>query len=79
MPEHDLDARVDAERTNLWFDGDVIVADQRAQYDDPEAIDHIGPQAANRYLVMGWNCCWKPVDPNLCDRFIGDLADPDDS
>jgi hypothetical protein len=63
LPEPDLDAHVDAALTNLWFDGDVIVADQRAQYDDPEAIDHIRPDAAGRYVVMGWNWCWEPVDP----------------
>jgi hypothetical protein len=77
VPESDLDARVDAELTNLWFDGDVIVADQRAQYDDPEAIDHLRPDPAGRYVVMGWNWCWGPVDPNLCDRIIGDLPEPD--
>lgn len=77
VPEPDLDASVEAEFTHLWFDGDVIVADQRAQYDDPEAIDHIGPDAAGRYVVMGWNWCWEPVDPYVCDRIIGDLPGPD--
>ena len=78
VPDPDLDAHVDAESANLWFDGDVIVADQRAQYDDPEAIDQIRPDAAGRYVVMGWNWCWEPVDPNLCDRVIGDLPEPGD-
>jgi hypothetical protein len=76
VPEHDLDRRVDAEMTDLRFDGDVIVADQRAMYDDPEAIERISPDSEGRYVVMGWNWCWEPVDPYACDRIVGEIPEP---
>jgi hypothetical protein len=76
VPEADVDRHVDGDLTRLFFDGDVIVADQRAQYDDPEAIDYLRPDADGRYVVMGWNWCWQAVDPYDCDRIIGDLPDP---
>ncbi|RZU51255.1 uncharacterized protein DUF4314 [Krasilnikovia cinnamomea] len=76
VAEAELDRRVNAELTELRFEGEVIVADQRAQYDDPEAIEHIGPDADGRYVVMGWNWCWQAVDPYDCDRIVGDLPEP---
>ena len=76
VPEPDLDRRVNEELTDLRFDGEVIVADQRAQSDDPEAIEHISPNRDGRYVVMGWNWCWEAVDPYACDRIVGDLPDP---
>jgi hypothetical protein len=76
MPEPERDGRVNAELTDLRFDGDVIVADQRAQYDDPEAIERISADRDGRYVVMGWNWCWEAVDPYACDRIVGDLPDP---
>jgi hypothetical protein len=76
VPEPELDRRVNAELTDLRFDGDVIIADQRAQYDDPEAIERISPSRDGRYVVMGWNWCWEAVDPYLCDRIVGDVPEP---
>ncbi|MFD6754901.1 DUF4314 domain-containing protein [Micromonospora gifhornensis] len=75
VPEDDLDRRVDAALADLSFDGDVIVADQRATSDDPEAIDHITPDGDGRYVVMGRSWCWEAVDPYACDRIFGDLPD----
>ena len=72
----ELDRRVDAEMADLRFDGDDIIADQRAMADDPDAIERISPDADGRYVVMGWNWCWQPVDPYACDRIVGDLPDP---
>ncbi|MEO3773964.1 DUF4314 domain-containing protein [Micromonospora sp. B9E7] len=77
VPADDLDRRVDAELADLHFDGDVIVADQRALSDDPEAIERITPDADGRYVVMGRSWCWEAVDPYDCDRIVGDLPDPD--
>jgi hypothetical protein len=76
VAEHERDQRVDAEMTDLRFDGDVIIADQRAQYDDPEAIERINPDAEGRDVVMGWNWCWEAIDPYACDRIVGALPDP---
>jgi hypothetical protein len=76
VPEPDLDRLVNEEMTDLRFDGDVIVADQRAQYDDPQAVERITPDRDGRYVVMGWNWCWEAVDPYACDRIVGDLPDP---
>jgi hypothetical protein len=76
-PEADVDRQVDEALTNLRFDGEIIVADQRAQSDDPEAIERITPDRDGRYVVMGWNWCWEAVDPYACDRIVGDLPDVD--
>ncbi|WP_435204959.1 DUF4314 domain-containing protein [Micromonospora sp. bgisy143] len=77
VPEDDLDRRVDAALANLSVDGDVIVADQRALSDDPDAIDRIAPDGDGRYVVMGRNWRWEAVDPYACDQIVGDLPDTD--
>jgi hypothetical protein len=77
VPEGDLDRRVDAALANLHFDGDVLVADQRALTYDPEAIERVAPDSDGRYVVMGRSWCWEAVDPYACDRIVGDLPDPD--
>ncbi|MFG3645070.1 DUF4314 domain-containing protein [Micromonospora sp. NPDC047762] len=77
VPADELDRRVDAALANLSFDGDVIIADQRALSDDPDAIDRIAPDGDGRYVVMGRNWRWEAVDPYACDRIVGDLPDPD--
>jgi len=41
--------------------------------DDPEAIERIAPDPEGRYVVMGRNWCWLPVDPADCDCIVGDL------
>ncbi|MFI7081831.1 DUF4314 domain-containing protein [Micromonospora sp. NPDC049903] len=75
VPADELDGRVDATLADLSFDGDVIVADQRAMFDDPDAIDRITPDADGRYVVMGYSWCWEAVDPYDCARIVGDLPD----
>ncbi|QOC94371.1 DUF4314 domain-containing protein [Micromonospora craniellae] len=75
VPADELDGRVDTTLADLSFDGDVIVADQRAMFDDPDAIDRITPDADGRYVVMGYSWCWEAVDPYDCDRIVGDLPD----
>ncbi|MGC5322384.1 DUF4314 domain-containing protein [Micromonospora arida] len=77
VPEDELDCRVDAALVDLSFDGDVIVADQRALSDDPDAIERIAPDGDGRYVVMGRSWCWEAVDPYACERIVGDLPDPD--
>ncbi|MEV6377650.1 DUF4314 domain-containing protein [Micromonospora musae] len=77
LPEDELDRQVDAELVNLSFDGDVIVADQRALSDDPRAIERLTPDGDGRYVVMGRSWCWEAVDPYACDRIVGALPDPD--
>ncbi|MFB9238171.1 hypothetical protein ACFFWC_21875 [Plantactinospora siamensis] len=62
VPEGDLDRRVDAALANLSFDGDVLVADQRALSDDPEAIERVAPDGDGRYVVLGRIWCWEAVD-----------------
>jgi len=61
VPGHELETRVNESMGCLAFDGDVIVADQRAVYDDPQAYERIEPDTEGRYVVMGWNWCWEPV------------------
>ncbi|MEV6487245.1 DUF4314 domain-containing protein [Actinoplanes sp. NPDC051633] len=78
IPEPELDERVNTYLADLRFDGDVIIADQRALSGDPEAIEHFTPDVDGRYVVMGWNWCWMAVDPYRCDRIVGDLPDPGD-
>lgn len=65
VPEPELDQPVNADLTALRFDGDVIIADQRAQYDDPEAIERITPDRDGRYVVMGWILCWEAMAVRL--------------
>jgi hypothetical protein len=76
VPERDLDARVNESLADLSWDGDTIVADQRALYDDPEAFERISPDSEGRYVVMGRNWCWEAVHPEHCDRIVGDLPTP---
>ncbi|GIM90115.1 DUF4314 domain-containing protein [Paractinoplanes toevensis] len=75
VPEADLNQQVGQSLADLRFDGDVIVADQRAMYDDPQAIERIEADIDGRYVVMGWNWCWDAVDPYACDRIVGDLPE----
>lgn len=76
VAEPDLDRQVNATLTALWFDGDTLVADQRVMYDDPQAIERVEPDVDGRYVVMGHNWCWEAVDPDRCDRIVGELPDP---
>jgi hypothetical protein len=66
-------AQIDDTLADLYFDGDIIVNDQRAMSDDPQAIERTGPDADGRYVVMGWNWCWEAVDPYDCDHLVGEL------
>jgi hypothetical protein len=76
IPEQELDRRVDEEATDLYFDGDDIVADQRVMWGEPDAVERISPDDEGRYVVMGWAWCWEAVDPYDCDRVVGDVPEP---
>ncbi|WP_346535515.1 DUF4314 domain-containing protein [Micromonospora sp. DPT] len=71
-----LDRMVDESMGRLWFDGDVIVADETGVYDDPDAIERVSPDADGRYVVMGRSWTWLPVHPYDCDRIVGHIPDP---
>ncbi|WP_422733871.1 DUF4314 domain-containing protein [Micromonospora sp. WMMD558] len=71
-----LDRMVDQALARLWFDGDVIVADETRVHDDPAAIDRIAPDAQGRYVVMGRSWTWTAVHPYDCDRITGHIPDP---
>ncbi|MCW3818591.1 DUF4314 domain-containing protein [Micromonospora sp. DR5-3] len=71
-----LDRIVDESMGRLWFDGDVIVADETRVHDDPDAIERITPDADGRYVVMGRAWTWLPVHPYDCDRIAGHIPDP---
>jgi hypothetical protein len=73
----EIDTGVDSCLPRLFFDGDVFVADLRAMQDDPEAIERVPPDRYGGYVVMGGIWCWDAVDPNACDRIIGDIPEPD--
>ncbi|MEH0985872.1 hypothetical protein [Micromonospora sp. CPCC 205556] len=49
----DADRMVDESLARLRFDGKVIVADESAVRDDPDAVARIAPDADGRYAVMG--------------------------
>ncbi|GGL92978.1 hypothetical protein [Micromonospora yangpuensis] len=68
--------RVDEALARLWFDGDVLVADHRAVSDDPDAIARHRPDPAGRYTPMGRSWTWIAVDPDDCDRIVGDIPHP---
>ncbi|WKU03421.1 DUF4314 domain-containing protein [Micromonospora sp. HUAS LYJ1] len=72
----DADRQVDGSLGRMRFDGDVIVVNDSRVQDDPDAIDHISPDADGQYVVMGWNWTWLPVHPYDCDRLAGTIADP---
>jgi hypothetical protein len=72
-----LDRQVDQSLAVLRFDGDTIVADQRAVQDDPDAIARIEPDDCGRYTVMGRSWTWQAVDPYDCDRIVGNLPAAD--
>jgi hypothetical protein len=65
-------AQIDDILADLYFDGDIIVNDQRAMSDDPQAIERTGPDADGQYVVMGWNWCWEAVNPYDCDHLVGE-------
>ncbi|MEV0430582.1 DUF4314 domain-containing protein [Micromonospora sp. NPDC050495] len=67
---------VDESLARLWFDGDVIVADQTRVHDDPGAVVRIAPDADGRYIVMGRAWTWMPVHPYDCDRIAGHIPHP---
>lgn len=71
----DLDRRVDQSMGRMWFDGDVIVAEDTRVQDDPEAIERISPNPDGGYVVMGWSWTWLPVHPYDCDRIAGTIPD----
>ncbi|WP_435124395.1 DUF4314 domain-containing protein [Micromonospora tulbaghiae] len=71
-----LDRLVDQSMGRLWFDGDVIVADDTRVHDDPDAIERVSPDADGRYVVMGRSWTWLPVHPYDCDRIAGHIPDP---
>jgi hypothetical protein len=73
MPAVDARREVDNVLADLSFDGDTIVADQRAMYDDPDAVERVTPDDDGRYVVMGRNWRWEAVDPYACDRIVGNL------
>ncbi|MEV6932091.1 hypothetical protein AB0M46_47440 [Dactylosporangium sp. NPDC051485] len=72
----DVENQVNAELAILAFDGDEVVADLRLVQDDPTAINRTGPDADGRYAVMGRIWQWYAVDPDVCDRIVGDLPAP---
>lgn len=69
----------DGTYSRMWWNNDVIVVDSTAVTGDPDAIELIEPDAAGRYVVMGWTWCWQAVDPYDCARVVGDLPDSDRS
>jgi hypothetical protein len=66
-------AQINDTLADLYFDGDIIVNDQRVMSDDPQAIERTGPDADGRWVVMGWNWCWEAVNPYDCDHLVGEL------
>ncbi|MFC0505006.1 hypothetical protein [Micromonospora costi] len=76
VPGERLDRMVDEALARLWFDGDVIVADETRVHDDPDAMERIQPDAQGRYVVMGRAWTWTAVHPYDCDRIAGRIPDP---
>ncbi|MBU8857756.1 MULTISPECIES: DUF4314 domain-containing protein [unclassified Micromonospora] len=74
--DSDADRQVDESLGRMWFDGDVIVADDSRVQGDPDAVDRISPDADGQYVVMGWNWTWQAVHPYDCDRIAGTIPDP---
>ncbi|MFE9206637.1 DUF4314 domain-containing protein [Micromonospora sp. NPDC007230] len=70
------DRMVDESMARLWFDGDVIVADETRVHDDPDATERISPDSDGQYMVMGRAWTWLPVHPYDCDRIAGDIPAP---
>jgi hypothetical protein len=76
VAEHDLEQRVNATTTLLWFDGDTLVADQRLLSNDPQAIERVDPDSDGQYEVMGRNWQWQAVNPDRCTRIVGEIPEP---
>ncbi|MEU4217187.1 DUF4314 domain-containing protein [Actinoplanes sp. NPDC026623] len=70
-------AEQDRELDQVWgrtyFDGDVLVVDQRIMQGDPQAIERTTARVDGRWSVRSMNLSWDAVDPANCDRIIGDL------
>ncbi|WP_328463577.1 DUF4314 domain-containing protein [Actinoplanes sp. NBC_00393] len=67
------DRELDQRWGRTYFDGDVLVVDQRIMQGDPEAIERVTARPDGRWSVRSMNLCWDAVDPACCDRIIGDL------
>jgi len=72
----DADLEVDMSLARMSVDGAVIVVDQSAVSGDADAISRIEPDQHGQYVVMGGSGCWQAVDPDDCDRIVGDLPAP---
>jgi hypothetical protein len=68
-----LNREIDQRWARLWFDGDVLVVDQRGQQRDPHAIARTAADLDGHYVVLGGDWRWDAVDPMDCDQIIGEL------
>jgi hypothetical protein len=69
----DLNREIDQRWARLWFDGDVLVVDERGQQRDSHAITRTAADLDGQYTVLGGDWCWDAVDPMNCDQIIGEL------
>jgi hypothetical protein len=69
----DLNRAVNKIFARMWFDGDVLVIDQRGMSRDPQAIERVTADADGRWIVTGRNWTWQAIDPHDCDHIAGDL------
>jgi hypothetical protein len=67
------DRELDHRWGRTYFDGDVLVVDQRIAQGDPEAIARSTARDDGRWSVRSMNLCWDAVDPADCDDIIGAL------
>jgi hypothetical protein len=66
------DRELDRRWGRTYFDGDVLVVDQRLMQGAPEAIARSTARADGQWSVRSMNLCWDAIDPADCDRIIGD-------
>lgn len=72
----DADRMVDGELARMRLDGTAVIVDEIAISGDPDAVTRIDPDPDGQYVVMGGSWCWEAVNPDDCDRIVGDLPDP---
>ncbi len=74
---HALDQVVDECVSDMFWDGDQIVTDNRTRYGEPDAYERTGPDEHGSYIVNGWDWTWTAVDPDDCDHIAGTLPTAD--
>ena len=73
-----LTAALDESISDMYWDDDVVVTDNRRRWDEPDAYQRSTADEHGHYIINGWDWTWSAVDPADCDRIAGTPPAPGD-